>query len=299
MEKVEQRITDILSSLDAQAIELYQRIPSGKRVRAKLITKIAGESDHSLTWAAVIELVHAASLLHDDVIDEANSRRGVPSINATFGNKLAIMLGDILYSRAFNETSSSLPDYTEILSGAVVALSEGELMDVSMAKSFCHDEDKYKLMIYKKTAILIEAACRGAARIAGFDEEALGVYGKNLGLAFQIVDDILDITSDEQTLGKPVMNDFSEGKTTLPYIYLYQSLENKNDLLNYHGKNLSSRDTKHLKSLFAGSNAIDRTFEEINALNNESKKVLDRSPLPFHLQNELIAIIDSLATRKF
>ncbi|OHE21220.1 MAG: octaprenyl-diphosphate synthase, partial [Sulfurimonas sp. RIFOXYD2_FULL_37_8] len=193
----------------------------GKRLRAKLILKIADSNEKAPLLAAIVELIHGASLLHDDVIDEATLRRGVASVNATDGSKTAVMLGDILYSKAFTELVSFEKEIARIIASSVTALSKGEMMDVKMADEFNSDEEKYLDMLYLKTATLIEASAEAAAILAGKDSHSHALYGKNLGLSFQIIDDILDITSDEAILGKPAMNDFVEGKCTLPYIYLY------------------------------------------------------------------------------
>ena len=207
-----------------RALDMFENISSGKKLRSKLILKIAGENQISLKLCAVIELIHLASLLHDDVIDDSTIRRGKPSINALFGSKNAIMLGDILYSKGFYEIVSLNPQIAKIISKAVLDLSIGEMMDVDLGSKFSPNLDEYLKMIELKTAVLIEAAARSAAIIAKLDESAYSIYGKNLGLAFQIVDDILDIVSDENKLGKPAFNDYKEGKTTLPYILLYNTL---------------------------------------------------------------------------
>jgi len=172
-------------------------------------------------------MIHAASLLHDDVIDNATQRRGVKSINAIFGDKSAIMVGDILYSKAFYELVDFDRDIAKSISNAVVLLSIGERKDVYLSEKFNPDIELYKEMIYQKTAVLIESASEVAAILAGKDREIYKRYGRNLGVAFQMIDDILDIISDSKTLGKPALSDFKEGKTTLPYIYLYNELDSK------------------------------------------------------------------------
>ena len=217
LEHVEKLMLEMVTSLgDSRSVELFHRVPKGKRLRAKLILKIAGVSDASLKLAAIVELIHAASLLHDDVIDDAFTRRGEDSINALFGNKTAIMLGDILYSKGFSELTFMPQNVAYSISHAVALLSVGELLDVELSNTFNDSEERYFDMIYKKTASLIEASAKSAALLAGKASEKYALYGKNLGLAFQIVDDILDITQSSETLGKPSLNDFKEGKTKTP-----------------------------------------------------------------------------------
>ena len=202
----------------------FQSIESGKMVRSQLMFYIAENSANEvLNLSAIIELIHLASLLHDDVIDDSDTRRGVPSVNATEGSKVSVMLGDVLYSKAFVELGSYEKEIIQYVAGAVIKLSIGEIADVNLAKKFNSDDNLYLDMIYNKTASLIETASRVSAIISGKNGDQFANYGRNLGLAFQIIDDILDIIQTSEELGKPAMNDFIEGKTTLPYIYLYNN----------------------------------------------------------------------------
>ena len=246
-----------------RALDMFENISSGKKLRSKLILKIAGENQISLKLCAVIELIHLASLLHDDVIDDSTIRRGKPSINALFGSKNAIMLGDILYSKGFYEIVSLNPQIAKIISKAVLDLSIGEMMDVDLGSKFSPNLDEYLKMIELKTAVLIEAAARSAAIIAKLDESAYSIYGKNLGLAFQIVDDILDIVSDENKLGKPAFNDYKEGKTTLPYILLYNTLstDDKEILKGLWGKDLDDKEIRWIKDKFSEFNIVEKSKE--------------------------------------
>lgn len=248
LEKVKNQIRDFVEVCHyPKALDLLEKLATGKMLRSKLILKIAKESDESdeiIRLCAVVEMIHAASLLHDDVIDEADTRRGKPSINALYDNKTSIMFGDILYSRAFTELSQMDKRVAYHVSNAVTELSIGEMMDVDLTQSFNSSYDKYLTMIYKKTASLIEASARSAAILIGCDDEKqerYASYGKNLGLAFQMVDDILDITQSSQTLGKPAMLDFKEGKVTIPYLYLYERVEDKEYLKSLYKKELNKK----------------------------------------------------------
>ena len=263
VEAVEKEIVQMVESIgDEQVSQLYKKLPAGKRLRAKLLLKIAKESETSVKVAAIIELIHAASLLHDDVIDEASSRRGVASINAIYGNKHAIMLGDILYSKGYYELTKCDKEIAQTVSDAVTKLSIGELKDVVLSKQFNFDQNIYMDMIYKKTAILIEASAKVGAILGDKKAEDYALYGKNLGLAFQIVDDILDITSDSKTLGKPALNDFVEGKCTLPYIYLYDKLapQDKKTLVSYHAKELTPKQQEWIKEQMHRHQVITQSF---------------------------------------
>ncbi|HFS82377.1 MAG TPA: polyprenyl synthetase family protein, partial [Epsilonproteobacteria bacterium] len=251
---------------------LYQKLPHGKRLRAKLILKIAGQNLTAVKTAAVVEMIHAASLLHDDVIDDAYTRRNKPSLNALYGNKAAIMLGDILYSKGFYELNNISPDVAKLISNAVTQLSLGELADVSLSKAFHVDREVYLKMIYQKTASLIEASAGAAALIAGKPYEIYMTYGRNLGIAFQMIDDILDITSEAATLGKPALHDFVEGKTTLPYIYLFEALDkhDKEKLQGMHGKQLNEEERLWVKAKMKEYQVIEKSYLEAKVLIEEA-----------------------------
>ena len=273
LKTVETLIAKLIDEVDyPHAAELFKTLSGGKRLRARLILTIAPEAPTAPLLGAIVELIHAASLLHDDVIDEAQLRRGVPSVNATYGSKTAIMLGDILYSKAFSELSAFDPAISRSVSESVTRLSVGEMMDVAMAESFNTDRDLYLKMLYLKTATLIEACAYSAAILTDKDANAHATYGKNLGLAFQIVDDILDITADEATLGKPSLNDFSEGKVTLPYIDLYEQLDDagKERLIRNHANVLNEEEKGWIRSKMDEFKIIEHSYEYARALCDEA-----------------------------
>ena len=275
---VERKIEQFVSDLnDKEVSGLYAKLPHGKRLRAKLILKIAGAGLSVVKTAAIVEMIHTASLLHDDVIDDADTRRNKPSINTLYGNKTAIMLGDILYSKGFLELSNISPEVAKIVSNAVVQLSLGELKDVSLSKAFNLDKEIYLEMIYQKTASLMEAAAGAAAVLAGKDKVAYMTYGRNLGIAFQMIDDILDITMDSETLGKPALHDFEEGKTTLPYIYLYEELDAKDQatLKSLHTKKLSPSEVLWIKEKMQEHAVIQKSYEEAKVLVEEAISLMN------------------------
>ncbi|KFL33626.1 MULTISPECIES: polyprenyl synthetase family protein [unclassified Sulfurospirillum] len=276
--KVENLMVEMVASLgDPRSVELFHRVPKGKRLRAKLILKIAGVNEDSLKLAAIVELIHAASLLHDDVIDDAFTRRGEESINALFGNKTAIMLGDILYSKGFSELTFLPKDVAYSISHAVALLSVGELLDVELSQTFNESEERYFDMIYKKTASLIEASAKAAALLAGKNGDIYALYGKNLGLAFQIIDDILDITQSSETLGKPSLNDFKEGKATLPYLYMYSALSfaDQAKLLSLFQQELDEADKVWIKTKMNETKALQDAIAYARRLGMEALDVIE------------------------
>ncbi|MBQ7270368.1 MAG: polyprenyl synthetase family protein [Campylobacter sp.] len=274
LEKIDFFMREFIAEFDCdEALKMFDELSSGKKLRSKLLLNIAGINESSLRLCAIIELIQAASLLHDDVIDESDTRRGKPSINATYGSKNAVMLGDILYSKAFFELTKFDKFVAGCISESVAKLSVGELIDVKMVESFNDDEKKYLNMIYLKTAALIESSAMSGAFLADLNTTKFGEYGKNLGIAFQIIDDILDITQDSVKLGKPALNDFKEGKTTLPYIYLYENLQvnDKEKLKSLFGKELNSQESAWIKAKFGEFKIIEKC---VNLAKNYGEKAL-------------------------
>lgn len=198
----------------------------GKRMRPALLLLVAralayqGNTHHLL--AGVVEFIHTATLLHDDVVDESDMRRGRNTANAVYGNAASVLVGDYLYSRSFEMMvqSNSMPSMA-VLSAATTVIAEGEVLQLLNV----HDPDvsleRYLQVVRYKTAKLFEAAAQVGAIVAGANaemEEAMAAYGRHLGTAFQLVDDVLDYTGDAQALGKNVGDDLREGKPTMPLI---------------------------------------------------------------------------------
>ena len=211
----------------------YLRASGGKRVRPALTILsnyvVGGDAAqfNSIRMAAVMEFLHTATLVHDDIIDNAETRRNRPSINSRFGNQTAVLMGDWLYMSAF-ETSlqeRSLP-VLDILTRVTRKMTEGELLQLTLLGRTDVSEEQYLDILQRKTAYLFSACCEIGAILGGAQPEqqiALREYGMNLGTAFQLVDDLLDFTATDEALGKPAGVDLLEGKLTLPLIYLLES----------------------------------------------------------------------------
>ena len=202
----------------------------GKRLRPMLLllaAKALGEvNEHHLILAAVIEFIHTATLLHDDVVDESDLRRGRESANAVWGNAASVLVGDYLYSSAFEMmVRTDNMRVMDILSKTTTAIAEGEVLQLLNCNNPDTTEDKYLEVIARKTAILFSTATRLAGVISGVDvaiQEGLAVYGQQLGVAFQLIDDALDYKANTEDLGKNLGDDLAEGKPTLPLIYAIQ-----------------------------------------------------------------------------
>ena len=297
LSQIKQQITFFIDELgDNNLNDLLAKLPSGKMLRSKLVLKIAGVSKQSINLCAIIELIHAASLLHDDVLDDAMTRRGQKSINAIYGNKTAIMFGDVLYSKGFFELSKLDTKIAQTISNAVTLLSIGEMQEINLTNQFNCSFDKYLDIIYKKTASLIEASAKSAAILSNKDEKSFAKYGKNLGIAFQMVDDILDITQDSKKLGKPAMQDFYEGKVTIPYLLLFDRLDEKGKeyLKLLYKKQLTTQEEQWLKTNLTTTNALQ------DAINLAKKYGYDGIQAIYNQNNhDLIQIMQEMIDRDY
>lgn len=232
MQRVNQVITDNLASRVELIDQLSQHIiySGGKRLRPMLVLLSAkacgyrGEDDALL--AAVVEFIHTATLLHDDVVDDSDMRRGQETANHIWGNEAAVLVGDYLYSRAFQMmVRVQSMRIMDLLANATNTIAQGEVLQLLNINDADTTEEKYHEVIYGKTACLFEAAAQIGAILGNSDtplEQALADFGKHLGTAFQLVDDALDYSADSDALGKNVGDDLAEGKPTLPLIYAMQ-----------------------------------------------------------------------------
>jgi geranylgeranyl pyrophosphate synthase len=231
---VGERLASLASEHDQLLGEALAHVfhTGGKRLRPALVLlsgKLGSyDRDRLVTLAASLEVVHTATLVHDDTIDGALTRRGMPTISALFDGKVAILIGDFLL--ALSAQLASQLDSVQImklLSETVMAMSSGELRQYAASQAHTVDEADYLHRIAGKTASLFAMCCEGAAVVSGQPERqisALRDYGMNLGLAFQIADDVLDFRGDEKTLGKPAGSDLRQGTITLPVIFLREQL---------------------------------------------------------------------------
>jgi len=309
LEQVEREIgLESVASADAVTyIGQYLQSGGGKRLRPILVLlcgKLFTSGNPCLVrMAAVVEMIHTATLVHDDVIDMAKTRRGRPSINVVWGNHTSVLAGDWLYMQAFQvalrERNFSLLDVLIELTQRMV---EGELLQLDRIGKIGVTEADYMELIDRKTASLFSACARLGAMAAGANEAAegrLGEYAWNLGIAFQLIDDVLDFTSREKILGKPVGNDLREGKVTLPLIYALESAEAEERRLvetvladgNYDqvpfGKIL------HLLHRYGG---VERAQERARAFTEKARAIIGEFPeSPY--QRALFAVTDLVTDR--
>ncbi len=261
----------------------------GKRLRPLLTlaaarlcgyTRMDGASRH-IDLAACVEFIHTATLLHDDVVDESQLRRGLASANAVFGNKASVLVGDFLFARAFqlmvNDGSLKV---LGILSNAAATIAEGEVLQLVTQNDMSTTEARYLDVITGKTAALFAAACRVGAVVADrpeLEEVALADYGMKLGIAFQLVDDALDYAADQAMLGKTVGDDFREGKITLPVLVAFLAGNDREKafwLRTIEALDQRDADLDEAMQLIAEHRAIDITLDRARCFAHEAKAAL-------------------------
>lgn len=273
MQAVDKLILEELSS----DVELINKIGhyiignGGKRLRPMLLllaSKALNETnEHHITLAAVIEFLHTATLLHDDVIDESSMRRGRKSANAVWGNPKSVLVGDFLYSNAFHMMIRTKNfEVMEIVSQTTTELTEGEVLQLLNCNNPDTTEAQYLAVIIRKTAILFKAAARLAAIMSNANEkETTGLmnYGQHLGIAFQLIDDALDYTaSSAEDLGKNLGDDLAEGKPTLPLIYAMQQAPKEKAQIIINAIKNGSRDSfQEVYDIVKSTQAIEDTLQ--------------------------------------
>jgi len=204
----------------------YVLSSGGKRIRPAMLLLAAKLCDYKgsrhVPLASVVEFIHTATLLHDDVVDSANMRRGLASANTLWGNEASVLVGDFLFSKSFSlMVADGDLNVLRVLSAATTRIAEGEVLQLICTSDVDLTEEKYIEVVVCKTAVLLAAACQAGAIIGGAtpeQEEALAAFGMDLGIAFQLMDDTLDYTADEKEFGKSIGHDLEEGKVTLPLI---------------------------------------------------------------------------------
>jgi octaprenyl-diphosphate synthase len=260
----------------------------GKQIRPMfvfLVARMLGGKGESKTFsaAALVELLHTATLVHDDVVDDANERRGFFSVNALWKNKIAVLVGDYLLSRSLL-TSIDNKDFAslEVIARAVKAMSEGELLQLEKSRTLDITEEVYMEVIRQKTGSLIAACCESAAISVGRQDlaEKMRKFGETIGLAFQIKDDIFDYGTDEQ-IGKPTGNDIRERKVTMPLIYALNNSDKatKKELLNILKKhNENKKKVKRAIELVIAAGGVAYAHQKMMTLKDDALSLIEDVP---------------------
>jgi octaprenyl-diphosphate synthase len=281
---------------------------SGKRIRPALLllcSRLLGyKGKENILMSALVETIHAASLIHDDIIDNSDMRRGRESIHSRWGPNVTVLLGDYLYIKALGHSlQSEHRQITEILTRISAKMIEGELYEYCWSGNLELAEEDYLDIINKKTAALFSAACQigGILGNASRREEYYLVdYGTSLGMSFQIIDDLLDFTGDEETLGKPVFSDLNEGRITLPLIYTmsHDGSSNQKRISELLRDDHLTRDSKdEILEIIKSNGALDYTYKKAEEFSNRSKEIISQFPESIH--REALALIpEFILTRK-
>ncbi len=268
----------------------------GKRIRPVLVLLVAnaygyqGSAHHELS--AVVEFIHTATLLHDDVVDESSMRRGRQTANAMFGNAASVLVGDFLYSRAFQMmVGLNNMRVMQILSDATNVIAEGEVLQLLNMHNPDVTQDSYLTVIRSKTAKLFEAAAQLGALVSGANDvevEAAGEYGRSLGTAFQLIDDVLDYAGDATAIGKNVGDDLREGKPTMPLIYLMEHGTPEQTAL--VRSCIEQGDEQHFDAILAAitsSGALDYTRREADSAAKRAAAAISSLPDSVYKQSLL------------
>ncbi len=231
-------------------------------------------STDAISGGCSVELVHIGSLYHDDVIDEAETRRGVESVNSRWSNIVAILAGDFLLARASEIAASLGADVAALLASTITELCRGQILELQHTFDADHDRDTYLSAIAGKTASLFGTSCRIGGMVSGADEptlDALTAFGEHLGMCFQIVDDILDLTADAETLGKPAGNDIMEGVYTLPVICARETSPELHSML---GEKVTQEEANAIRDLVRKSDGLQIAREFANSEADQAKEAL-------------------------
>ncbi len=280
---------------------------NGKQFRPRLVflsAEIAGKvEEKTYVAASLIELLHTATLVHDDVVDNSQLRRGVFTIKYLWKSKIAVLLGDYLLSEGLLlSIKSKSYDILEIVSEAVKEMSEGELMQIEKSRTLNLDIEQYYQIIYKKTGSLISSATEAGARSATTNEDIIARFkqiGRYIGIAFQIKDDLLDFEGTS-VVGKPIGNDIQESKMTLPIIYSIQNSERteRKKIMRILGKNKKTKKEIEIVRQFVFRNGgIDFATKELNNYISQAKEELYRFDQTV-ARDELIKLVEYVAMRK-
>lgn len=294
---IKKAINENLSSIvpnELQEASIYLTDAGGKMIRpvlTLLVTEgVEGDKEGSLKSAASIELIHTFSLIHDDIMDDDDVRRGVPAVHKVWGDGLAILSGDTLFSKAFELIINSEKDPVQnnkslaTVADACVQICEGQALDISFEGRYDVTEEEYLEMIFKKTGALIAAATKVGAIMGGASDdvsEAMYEYGKLIGLAFQIQDDYLDVISDEESLGKPIGSDIAKGKMTLMAVKALTEADEKDSetlLKILKNDNSSKEDIDAAIEIYEKYGSIQYAHDIALANVNQAKELLDILP---------------------
>ncbi len=321
LEELTAHLSDDMKSVNALILErMNSEVPlipqlagyliaaGGKRIRPLMTlasTRLFDQTtDRPYRLATAVEFIHTATLLHDDVVDESDQRRGQASANTLFGNQSSVLVGDFLFSKSFElMVEDGSIDVLDILSKTSAVIAEGEVLQLSIQNTLETTLDQYLQVISAKTAALFAAACEIGPVITGQPSEirqAMRNYGHHVGIAFQIADDVLDYQSNTKELGKSIGDDFKEGKMTAPVIFAYEFADEKGKkfwIRTFEQKELTEKDLEHAQKLIKTTGSSQKTLDlaqnHIKLAQNALKNVGDSE-----MKSILHQLADYALTRK-
>lgn len=301
---IENRLLSIVEESDDFIKALLTKfLLSGKKIRPKLVLLsglcFSAINDDMINSAVVAEVIHTASLIHDDIIDKSDYRRNMPTINSLFGNHVAVLAGDFLFAKAFELLSKhKLYKQMEYIVTAIQELCAGEMLQAHDLFNIKVSEDHYIERISKKTASLLSACCKAGAQsgnASGGEIKKLGEYGIFIGYAFQIIDDLLDITGKKEIVGKPLSQDIEQGNLTLPFIYLFQNPQIKDKyMIKLKDKTITKDIKLELMNDLEQSGIIAEVYRKATHFAQKAKETLDGIPdsiykaMLMHLPDEVL-----------
>jgi octaprenyl-diphosphate synthase len=284
----------------------YIQMSGGKRVRPAVLlmaARLAGyRGDRAVLYAAVVEAIHSATLIHDDIVDEAELRRGRVSVHSRWGSDVTVLVGDYLYinAMALALTQDSL-ELVRLLCDVTLRMIEGELYQLTKNGDVDISEEEHFDIIRRKTAYLFGGCAQIGGVLGGVTREqelALREYGFNLGIAFQLIDDLLDFTADQDVLGKPIGGDLREGKVTLPIIYLLHRVPDVDPLVRriVAERTIGADDWREIRRLLVEHHAVDGAYERATDFAEAAKQQLGVFP-PSPERDALLALPDFVLAR--
>jgi octaprenyl-diphosphate synthase len=302
LQKIEVKLHELCRHSNPMISEIGDYIfqKTGKRLRPALLTLCANlfdyQGDAHILMGALVETIHSASLIHDDIIDNSARRRGKRTVHARWGPNITVLLGDFLYIKTIGRSlESGYRDITQTLIDITSQMIEGELQEYYLSGNLKIEEHEYLDILNKKTASLFSASCRIGGILGRATEKnlaRLSNFGTYIGLSFQIIDDLLDYTGDEQILGKPVLSDMKEGRITLPLIYTmnHDGTKNRDLLLKIFRKERLEREAQiQIINMVKSNGALDYTFSKARYYAQKAEEIV--SGLPESVYRDSLSVI--------
>ncbi|MFW6124023.1 MAG: polyprenyl synthetase family protein [Acidobacteriota bacterium] len=309
LDEIESKIKGFTHSPNPLAKEItnYLFKKPGKKIRPAILTLCARLCNYTgrdhILMGTLVEMIHTASLIHDDIIDESDKRRGKATVHTRWGPNITVLLGDYLYINTIGTSLNTKNlEITKTLLKASAKMIEGEMNEYYLSGDLEITEEDYLDILNKKTASLFSACSQIGGRLANADEKHISMlreFGRHFGMSFQLIDDLLDYSGDPESLGKPILSDLREGRITLPLIYTFNTdgHANRNHISElFNQKNFSKYSLKSIIDIVKSNGALDYTFQKANEFSTSARKILNNFPESDYRES-LIRISDYMLYR--